>query len=326
VGRTRLAVIVAVTIGLSGCSGPASKATPGPVDHPVPAGLPLVLGLNAGRLVIEGSHYGRRLLPTTAIPGQPSLIVPNPAGGWVVSYAPTPDSTALSAAQQLVLVSTGGQITPFGPRFNAGDSPEGLAVSPDGRRVAVATPSGRTPRHAGIEVIGTPGHHRYLRTWDLAPIADEAISLSWSPDSRTLAYIAGFQTGAGIYDGPTFLDLARRGSVAPATSRWPTHRAQSCEPAVVGWLVDGRFAVLDECHPTRTERFRVVDPRSGRRLGASIAIGRLGCFGNIESAGGVVLVSWCGKVYTIRHGKARELPDHFSDAAPAGRPQGASGG
>jgi hypothetical protein len=317
---------LATSLGLGGCATSSSGGTR-PLDHPIPAGIPLVVGLDAGRLVVEGSHYGRTVLDIVAVPGGPSLVAPSPAGGWVVTYTPNRKAPYGGAPQRLAMVSRNGKVTPFGPAVTDGDFISGIAVAPDGRRVAIASFAGSAGAPASrISILATPGHRSAVRTWRLGSQVNEAISLSWSPDGRTLSYIAGYQTGAGVYAAPSFLDLDRPGHAAPSTSPWSRHRELSCQPAAVGWISAGRYAVLDECRPGRTERFRVVHPRSGRGVEPSIRIGKLGCFGDIHAAGRVVLVSWCDKVYKIVRHRAILLPDQFSDAAPAGGPARAPGG
>jgi len=252
------------------------------------------------------------------IPGGPSLVATNPAGGWVVTYTPDENSQWNQASSQLAVVNAAGVWRPFGPVY-ASDTPiTTLAVSPDGTRVAVALMQafGGAPP-ASIVVMPTPGHVGPTQSWPVADdSANEIESLSWAPDGKRLTYIAGFQTGAGIGGDPITLDTSKPGK-APTKSSW--NASSGCDVDGAAWLgSSGRFAVVRDCaNPELVE----VDASTGAPKGPPVSLTNAGCLGpELHSSldGSRLLLARCSSVSLVIDGKLTSLGAHVIDAAWAG--------
>jgi hypothetical protein len=291
------------SMALPSISLPSSVAANGPM---------LFLDDQQRFALIDPSFSTPRLLSLAAIPSGPSLIASNPAGGWVVTYTPDPVASPGAAPIRLALIDASGKATPFGLTYQSAYV-TGLAVSPDGTKVAIAL-MGQT---ASIVVMPMPGHSGKTETW---PTDDndvnEIISLSWAPDSSRLAYIAGSQTGAGIGGSPSILDTSKPGK-APTQSTWPA--STGCDETAVSWLSTA-FAVVEECASTGVA-YRRADVTTGASLGPTIALPQVGCGMppmHPSRDGSNVLIPWCGTLYLISDGAATPIGQHVVDAAWGG--------
>lgn len=251
------------------------------------------------------------------VPGGPSQLATNPAGGWVVSYTPQDVSKWSMAPARLALVDPSGSSTPFGATYPPSAAVTGLAVSPDGARVAVALMNAYGATPASITVMPLPGHSGAMQTWT-ADDADvnEIDDVSWAADGTRLTYIAGSQTGGGIGGDPVTLDTSVPGK-APTQPSWPT---EYCGGTAVSWLgLSGQLAVVRDCMGGAV--FSVVDPKTGEPEGSSIDLPGHGCMQpEIHPAadGATSLVVWCGVAYLIKGDTATASGDHLTDAAWGG--------
>lgn len=253
-------------------------------------------------------------LPLAAVPRGPSMIATNPTGGWVVTYTPDPKAGSGSWPYGLALVDAAGNVTPFA--LTHGGPVSGLAVSPDGTKVAIALMGDP----AVVEVMPMPGHDGTTQAW-LADDADinEIISLSWAPDGKRLTYIPGSQTGAGIGGLPTTLDTSKPGK-APTKSTWPPN--VDCDAIGASWLAsNGAFGVVEECTSSGVAFYR-ANAISGPYGAPSVPLPHLGCGMpplHPSSDGSKVLVPWCGVLYLVSDGVATPVGEHIIDAAWAGK-------
>ena len=131
----------------------------------------------------------------------------------------------------------------------SGNVGEGLAVSPDGRTVAVEwrVDEGRAAHHGSFAIIDTASGERRILATDGLWLSDPA----FSPDGRSLAYL---QETLGDWDTAPrrtlqVLDLAtdEAREVLPAdTTAWPSHPVFSPDGAFLYFLADegGRAPVF----------------------------------------------------------------------------------
>ena len=131
----------------------------------------------------------------------------------------------------------------------SGNVGEGLAVSPDGRTVAVEwrVDEGRAAHHGSFAIIDTASGERRILATDGLWLSDP----TFSPDGRSLAYL---QETLGDWDTAPrrtlqVLDLAtdEAREVLPAdTTAWPSHPAFSPDGAFLYFLADegGRAPVF----------------------------------------------------------------------------------
>lgn len=250
----------------------ARHAHPGPSATPEstlpPAGTgPLLLSLQEvqaqnpyWQLVM--ARLGSSAAPV-GLPSRPawaesrSRIATDPAGGWVVSYNSSPANALGAAPEHLAMVSTSGQLQPFGPTFGPQLVITALAVRPDGSAVAVALSRLNTrSRPAQIELVPLPGKSGADRTWTLAAagwVRTMAESLSWAPGGTQLTYIPGSdETGGGFAgDGAVTLDTAAPGTIAPSASNWPPflkHKGQCALRAGAWQGRTGTYIALEQCN------------------------------------------------------------------------------
>jgi hypothetical protein len=269
-----------------------------------------------------GSSAVLHTLSIATVSQGPSLIASAP-GGWVVSYAPAPASNGPPPAVRLALVATSGAVTPFGPTFPQSSPITGVAVSPDGTRVAIALMQvmpGATP--AEIRIMAMPGHASPTRSWPVDDVdVNEMMSLSFAPDGRRLSYIAGSQTGAGIGGDPAILDTTTGATQAPTRSSWLDDANQQCVPDGASWLgTSGKFAVVVDCPPNGV--IKTVDPMTGAPAGTDVALPQYACLdANIHPAADAhaMLISRCERVYLVTDGAVTALDSHIVDAAWAGK-------
>ena len=334
--RQSAIVLASATVALSmlvaGCasgSHPVTAASSGTAHEVAPSGLHsfgtsasgVVLAIDdSGRFRIEdlGSAVVLHTLSIATVPQGPSLIA-SARGGWVVSYAPAPGNGESLPAARLAFVATSGAVTPFGPTFPQSGPISGLAVSPDGTRVAIALmqvqPSA-TP--AQITIMAMPGHASPTRSWPVDDVdVNEMMSLSFAPDGRRLSYIAGSQTGAGIGGDPSTLDTASDATQAPTAPTWSGNTSEQCMPGGASWLgTSGQFAVVVDCPPNGV--LKTVDPVTDARTTADVALPQYACLdANIHSAAdaSAMLISRCDRVYLVADGAAIALDPHLVDAA-----------
>jgi hypothetical protein len=275
---------------------------------------------DSGQFRIEdlGSAVVLHTLSIATVSQGPSLIA-SARGGWVVSYAPAPGNGGSPPAARLAFVATSGPVTPFGPTFPQSSPISGLAVSPDGTRVAIAlmqVQPGATP--AQIKVMAMPGHASPTRSWPVDdPDVNEMMSLSFAPDGRRLSYIAGSQTGAGIGGNPATLDTASDATHAPTASTWLGSTSEQCVPDGASWLgTSGKFAVVVDCPPNGV--LKTVDPATGAPARTDVALPQYACLdANIHPAAdaSAMLISRCDRVYLLAGGAAIALDPHIVDAA-----------
>jgi hypothetical protein len=303
--------------GAGGSPGASARCVSGDCGV-APSGVALVLD-DAQRFRIEDLATGATLhaVALGGIPGGPSLIATNPTGGWVVTYTPDVSPSWGFASTRLALVSTDGRTTPCDAPLGADLAVTGLAVSPDGGRLAFALfPYLADQQVASIVVMPMPGHDGTTHTW---PVADATVNeiedLSWAPDGRHLSYIAGFQTGAGIGSNPITLDTATSGK-APTRSSWPS-TGVPCGVDSATWLgASGRFAVIADCAPAGA--YIEVQPSSGKATGTKVPLAGYGCGGadmHPSPDGSKLLISWCDSAFFVAGGSAIHLAQHVVDAA-----------
>ena len=312
---------------LSKSAAPASGAGGSPEASPRcvsgdcgvgPTGAALVLD-DAQRFRIEDLGTGVTLhaVPLGGIPGGPSLIATNPTGGWVVTYTPDVSPSWGFALTRLALVASDGRATPFDAPLGTNLAVTGLAVSPDGGRLAYALfPYLADQQIASIVVMPMPGHDGTTHTW---PVANSTVNqiehLSWAPDGRHLTYIAGFETGAGIGSNPITLDTATLGK-APTRSSWPS-TGVPCGVDSATWLgVSGRLAVIADCAPAGA--YIEVQPSSGKATSPKVPLAGYGCGGadmHPSRDGSKLLIGWCGSAFFVAGGSAIRLSQHVVDAA-----------
>lgn len=315
---------------VDGILGAAPSAAPSSSSPPSSSAAPVII--HGGGVVLElddTQHLRIVNLDTGAttpvalkgIPGGPSMIASNPAGGWVVTYTPDLAPQWNEASEQLALVDTSGSTTPFGPIYPSNTPISGLAVSPDASQVAIAlmqATSGSPP--ASIVVMPIPRHAGAARSWFVDDLnINEMIGLSWAPDGKRLTYIAGSQTGAGIGGDPVTLDTSKGGK-APTKSTW-THHA--CDGMGAAWLgTSGKFAVVDDCPDNNAGPvLRVVDAATGATAGSSVQLPNYLCNDSIvhpSSDGSRTLIGWCGETTLVAGGTVTSLGEHVTDAAWSG--------
>jgi hypothetical protein len=239
------------------------------------------------------------------------------AQGWVTSVGQSgPD---VSAGSRVATVGLDGVTHPFGPLIRDGGI-SSLAVSLDGRELAVGIDGARGG--AVIRILPMPGFGGPRHSWSL-PGDDAVTSLSWSPAGDRLSYVAGFNTGDGIGGPPSFLETASRKPDAPTTSPWLIRRSPRCDVWRGGWVdATGTYAVLEGCFHPGGEFFQVVEPATGRPRAAAVRLSRSRCddadpYGTLFAAARVnqLLISWCSRVYAIKHHTAFVVPGGLSAAA-----------
>ena len=307
-------------------AGPVPKPVASPVLPPPGSGR-LLLGLDAmDRFVM--TRAGAQATPAvpglTPLVGQPSLLAANPGGGWVVTFTTDPGAPSGSQPARLALVSASGASQPFGPVFRF-YSVTGLAVSPDGRRVAVAL-AGPTSAASGIEILPMPGHRGTIRNWHpLRGDTGEFVSLSWAPDGRRLSYIAGFESG-GLVGAVRTLDTSAPGWAAPSVNAVSPALGRRCRPDAIAWLgTTGRLDALQECGNPVTGRGREillpVNPETGMAAGAARTLASsLGCAEPWLASspnGSAVLIGYC-TTFLIDHGRLSQVHGGLIAAAFAG--------
>jgi hypothetical protein len=296
-----------------------SSASPSSVALSSVAGGGVVLELDDAQhlAIVDLASGATTPLTLKGIPGGPSLIATNAAGGWVVTYTPDANPQWDDVSTRLALVDTAGNATPFGPTYPPSSPVTGLAVSPDGTRVAIALMQlDASAALASIVVSPMPGHSGPTQSW---PVDDndvnEMIDLSWAPDGKRLSYIVGIQTGGGIGGNPSVLDTSKPGK-APTQ---PTGPNSDCEAAGATWLgTTGRMAVVTDCAQAE---YREADPTKGAAVGPIIQLPGHGCSApilNSSSDASKTLVAWCGDLYLISRGTLIDVGQHVADAAWAG--------
>lgn len=132
----------------------------------------------------------------------------------------------------------------------------GAAWSPDGRTIAFeledSTSCGFAPPPCGrfqIWLVGPDGG-------DLRKLADDAREPAWSPDSRRLAFVGGFDT-------PTLGGTVSTANVDGSGRRALTAREEAREPR---WSRDGRFVAYTRVLARgRRDVVRIVDLRRPER-------------------------------------------------------------
>jgi hypothetical protein len=314
-GAVAAAVMVVFTVVLSGVFDSPSTtitvtpASPAPTNRePVPVGG-LVLGLDASRHFVIGD-IGRpshnRRLPVTWIAGE---IATNPDAGWVVTYSRDAKDQAAGVGG-LAIVDPSGATRTFGG--DVAGSVTGLAVSPDGSRVALAVTNYPTAGAARIEVLAMPGHSAAPRSWTVDnQYDDKIISLSWNPAGSTLSYIAGTETGAGIGGVPSTLDTSLPGMSAPSAPAFQLPADEKCAALAASWL--GRteqFVAVTECGgEDRLSSLAPAQLSSPGRLSGPVLPG-YGCAEHgIKSSpdGRRILVNQCGTTYLITDGHVTKV-------------------
>ena len=308
-------------------AGPVPRPAASPVLPPPGSGR-LLLGLDAmDRFVMTraGSTATPTVVPGLAsLVGRPSLLAANPGGGWVVTFTTDPGAPSGSQPARLALVSASGESQPFGPVFRL-YSVTGLAVSPDGGRVAVAL-AGPTSAASGIEILPMPGHRGTIRNWHpLRGDTGEFVSLSWAPDGRRLSYIAGFESG-GLVGAVRTLDTSAPGWAAPSVNAVSPALGRRCRPDAIAWLgTTGRLDALEECGNAVTGRGREilvpVNPGTGMAAGPGRTLASsLGCAEPWLASsrnGSAVLVGYCA-TFLIDHGSLSQVHGRLVAAAFAG--------
>ncbi len=254
-------------------------------------------------------------------------ITANPGAGWVVAYAPARNPVQPADPTRLAIVDPSGAAHPFGPPVPGATSVGGLAVSPDGSRVALALipVSGTEP--ASIRVLPMPGHTGPSRLWTIANQYDnDLISLSWAPDSRRLTYIAGTSTGAGMAGNPSTLDTRAPGGTAPSTGA--SAGKQGCAVFAGAWLgTTGRFGAIVECPDSSTDRFVEMNPATGVQQPTGPQLPGYGC--NVHEIQPLadasrILISQCGSLYVLAGEHITKIDTDLIDAVWAGNITGAA--
>jgi hypothetical protein len=298
---------------------PAHRATLPPTGHG-----PLVLGLTQSSQLLMTRIDSA--VPPVAIPDVRNVtaVATDPAGGWVVAYA---TGSQYGAPDRLATVTISGRVQPFGPQISKGWTVTGLAARPGGSGIAVALWHYTVNRLADqIRLVPLPGHPGSARTWTLSSaLMTQARGLSWR-DATHLTYIPGSdETGGGFAPaGAVTLDVARRGSIAPATSLWPTFRKQAgqCQLLSGTWLAHGSgYLALQACSGTASARLGLVSVATGAAAGPTVSVPGFGCPAGQplvpEPGGSDVLISFCG-ISLDSGGHVRAVPGIASDAAWAG--------
>ena len=336
-GGLALIVTVALIVGAAGLLRDASAGhtpTVTPVSpHVVSPVSGLVLGVDQQR---------RFILEDLAEPGRArsveigagatgqvltGAITANPGAGWVVAYAPARTPVQPATPTRLAIVDPSGAVHPFGPPVPAEISVGGLAVSPDGSRIALALISVSGAEPAAIQVLPMPGHTGQSRRWTIANRYDNDLnSLSWAPDSRRLTYITGTSTGAGMAGNPSTLDTSLPGSTAPATGA--SDSKQGCAVFSGAWLgTTGRFGAIVECPDSRTDRFVEMNPTTGVQQPTGPQLPIYGCnLHEIQSLADAsrILINQCGSMYVLAGGHITKVTTGLVDAVWAGNITGDS--
>ena len=261
----------------------ASRPVPSPTTMtPLPTGPgQLVLGTSGQGFAI--SRLGSKAKPIE-VPGlaadraSGSLVVANPAGGWVVVYATAPAGAGGQQPTRLATVSIAGVVRPFGESFGRQSAPTGLAVRPDGSAVAVAVPS--PTGTSRIDLVPLPGHAGAARSWIMPRgpgattlgVEQVAVSLSFEPNGAALTYLPAAETGGGLTnDGAVTLDITAPGRIAPITSGWPAYSKKPGTCALVAGAWDGHtYVALEQCNSDYV--LRPVAVASGASLGPSVRV------------------------------------------------------
>jgi hypothetical protein len=322
-GALALVVTVALIVGAAGLlrdNSAGHKPTLTPVSpHVVSPISGLVLGVDQQRkFVLEdlANPVGARILTIGAgATGQvrAGSIAANPGAGWVVAYAPARTPVQPATPTRLAIVDPSGATHQFGPPIPATTAVGGLAVSPDGSRIALVLQpvSGTDP--PTIRMLPMPGHTGASRQWTIADRYDnEVISLSWAPDSRRLTYIAGINTGAGMAGNPSTLDTSLPGDIAPTSA--VTGTKADCPVFAGTWLgVTGRYGAIAEC-PGRSgmpeTHFIEIDPITARLIHLGPELPAYGCNENdIDSVADAsrILLYHCGKLLLLAGGRIVQI-------------------
>ncbi len=338
-----LAFIAAGASAVSYAGGAASRARPAPAaghrtSKPGPvrrATLPpagqgqLVLGLTESSQLVMTRIHGT-VAPSTGtpvtIPGVHNVtaVATDPDGGWVIAYA---TGSQYGAPERLARVTVRGLVQPFGAELSHGWTVTGLAARPDGSGIAVALWRYTDNRLPGqIRLVPLPGHPGGTRIWTLgSALTTQAKGLSWR-NATHLTYIPGSDaTGGGFApSGAVTLDIARPGSIAPATSLWPpmTKIAGQCDLLSGTWLAKGRgYLALQACGGITSARLGLVSVTDGAAAGPTVSVPGFGCPAGQplapEPGGTDVLISFCG-VSLDTGGHISAVPGIASDAAWAG--------
>ena len=288
----------------------------------------LLLGLDSSGIafVFASSADPTRTTQLTGLQplaGGQSQIATDPAGGWVVSYAPAWTESSPIQQAGLATVSVHGAVRPFGPAsFGATEMITSLAVRPGGAAVAIALTragSGHRQLPAVIELVPMPGHRGGRRTWTLdSADATEVRSLSWAPGGTDLTYVPGPAAGLFTGRGAVTLNTAAAGDTAPAGSAWPDLPG-SCSLEAGAWS-NTAYLALEDCG-SAGELLREVRAKDGTPLQRGVQVpAYLDCPDSQldpAPASDEVLISGCG-LEVSRDARVQPLLGQLAAGAWAG--------
>lgn len=240
-----VAVALPVTLKQAGTDTGAPPAAPVSRQPPAIAGHLFFAGmLSADETAVFDAQTGHRTGANLTVVPSAEAVAGWPGHGFLVAQRTAdgchtrlePILTETNSASTLLLAPRPGLL-------------DEIMVSPDGRRLAAVERSCGSPGSVDVLVIdlatGAQGRWR-------PPAGVNAVDgLTWSADSRRLAYTSGLNTGGGLGGGYTELDAANPGGSLSAVLHGTGQVEignRRCEVDRGLWLgTTGQFAVFAYC-------------------------------------------------------------------------------
>jgi hypothetical protein len=223
IGAVVIAVIAAAIWGLPVLTGGSGSSSPSPAGS---AGAP-------PSEVAAASESAVASVPPSDVPS-PAASVPL-AGPTQLPGGPFASSGALvvlGADGALTLVAADGRATPLAP---ADDNPVAFpAWSPDGTRIAAIRLGAGSSEIVVFDARGAAAGSAVEPTVILRSSSIGPFYLSWSPDSRTVSYLAEEPNGLS-------LRLAPADGSAPIDGSGPAARVRSGNPFYYDWIGSDRL-------------------------------------------------------------------------------------
>jgi hypothetical protein len=173
----------------------------------------------------------------------PASTLHDAAGLFLLRFSPVTHTAALTALPQ--------------PRIPASDAIFGLALAPDARKLAVLVEPGRQSSPYSYQLRVADIATSWLRTWSSRPGDGHPEALSWTGDSRTLA----FDWAQSAHPGLRLLNTAASGTHLLSSSRLVLPfggQAASASRAFGAPIItpDGRTAIAAVGEFSRSDRER----------------------------------------------------------------------